>query len=177
MPTLSAISTSTAAPRFAPISTAVVWLLACAALVACARPDDARSRARDVERRILAPCCLRQTLEDHESDLARGLRAEIEHRVDAGEPVAAIEGDLVRRYGEQVRAMPSSWDPRALLGVTVAIIIAAGGVALWWFMRRRRGPASVAGAGSPASHPASPAGDDENADYGARLDDDLLAVD
>src|SRR5688500_9072617 len=88
-----------------------------AVLAACGSSAGSADRARDIERRILAPCCWRQTLEDHESELAHALRAEIEDRVAAGEASSAIEDDLVRRYGDKVRAMPRTWDPRPLLGV------------------------------------------------------------
>jgi cytochrome c-type biogenesis protein CcmH len=142
----------------------LAWLVAQAA---CASPSDPADRARDIERRILAPCCRRQTLEDHESELAHALRAEISGRVEGGEPTVAIEGDLVRRYGDDIRAMPRGWDPRMLLGGAVAIILAAGGLAVLWLMRRR-----------PGSTTTVPAADDAvNTTYADRLDDELLAVD
>src|SRR5690348_7582956 len=100
-----------------PIVTATVLLGTCTA------PQDHAARARAIERRILAPCCHRQTLEDHDSEIARLLRAEIEHRVAAGEPPDHIEDDLVQRYGVNVCAMPRTWDPRLPLGVGLGAVV------------------------------------------------------
>jgi len=146
----------------------VLWVVVLG--LGCGRPAGTRERAHDVERRILAPCCKRQTLEDHESELARALRAEIERRIDGGEQAVAIEEDLVRRYGEDVRAMPGGRDPRALLGLALAGALGLGGLAVLWLVRRKRAPA---GAPAPRDRDAA----DDNAAYEERLDDELVAVD
>lgn len=142
------------------------WLLV---LIACAAPADPASRARDVERRILAPCCRRQILEDHDSDIARALRAEIERRIDIGEQPAAIEENLVARYGEDIRAMPRGGDSRSLIGIVVGLVLGLGGIVVLWFMRRRAAPSSL-----DATRPAETGAE---LDYEGRLDDELLAVD
>jgi cytochrome c-type biogenesis protein CcmH len=139
-----------------------------AAIVACAAPAEPLDRARAVERRVLAPCCRRQTLEDHESPIAQALRTEIRRRIDGGEQPAAIEDDLVRRYGEDVRAMPRGRDLRPVLGIGVGAVLLLGGLVIVWFMRRRR---AVASAAVPAAGAAADPG------YEDRLDDELLFVD
>jgi cytochrome c-type biogenesis protein CcmH len=147
----------------------LVAILSLAFVAACSAADDPASRAREIERRILAPCCRRQILEDHDSELARALRAEIAQRSQAGEPAAAIEDDLARRYGEDIRAMPRGRDPRAVLGAIIAAIVGLGALTLVWFMRRRRAAVATAQA-APPGQGADPA-------YQDRLDDELLAVD
>lgn len=137
-------------------------------LGACTPPHDQAARAREVERRILAPCCHRQTLEDHESEIAHLLRAEIQHRIAAGEPPDAIEDDLVRRYGEQVRAMPRTWDPRLPLGVGLGGVVLLGALVLLrlvsrWCSSRRASAADVSSA--------------RDLEYEDRLDDELLEID
>jgi len=144
---------------------AILWL---AVVAACTPHDDPTSRARDLERRILAPCCFRQTLEDHDSDIAHKLRAEIERRTAVGESSDVIEDDLVRRYGEDVRAMPRGLDPRALLGIAVAVVLGLGALVIRRFVRAR--PTVEARATSPA-------GDDRDLEYQERLDDELDLVD
>ena len=148
------------------------WAVAVVALVmssACDAPRSPAARARDVERRILAPCCRRQTLEDHDSEIARALRTEIERRAAAGEPAVAIEDDLVRRYGEDVRAMPRALDPRLPLGVGLGGVVLLGALVLLRHVSRRRSPPRVT-----ASAVSDPGIDDE---YEERLDDELLAAD
>ena len=68
----------------------------------CSSGDPA-GRARDLESRILAPCCRREPIAEHCSDLARALRAEIRQRTVLGECSCEIEEDLVRRYGDGIR--------------------------------------------------------------------------
>src|SRR3954468_13955828 len=101
-----------------------VLLVGFLAMIACRSSDDP---AHEIERRVLAPCCYRQTLAEHESDLARTLRLEVRQRVARGESSTVIEDDLARRYGEEIRAMPRGWDPRTLLAAIIAIALALGG--------------------------------------------------
>jgi len=144
------------------------WLLVVVLLGACAAPDDAASRARDVERRILAPCCRRQTLEDHDSEIARALRAEIARRIDIGDQPVAIEDDLVHRYGEDIRAMPRGGGSRALIGGAVGVVLGLGGLLVLWFMRRQ--------IALPAPEVTERTETTAELDYEDRIDDELLAV-
>ncbi|WP_437669745.1 cytochrome c-type biogenesis protein CcmH [Sorangium sp. So ce131] len=63
---------------------------------------------RALAARLLAPCCWDQTLDVHESEVASALRREIRARLRRGEAADAIEQDLVARYGDRLRAAPSS---------------------------------------------------------------------
>lgn len=142
----------------------VAWI---ASVAACRAPDDPASRVSDLERRILAPCCHRQTLEDHDSALARELRAEIRWRTVAGESSRAIEDDLVRRYGESIRAMPRGADVRALLGVGLGGVVGLGALVVLRLARRPRAADTVPGVAF---------GPDDLA-YQDQLDDELRDVD
>ena len=148
------------------------WLFAVLASLAiassCAPPSDATTRARDLERRILAPCCFHQTLEDHESEIARALRAEIEVRTAAGEPSRAIEDDLARRHGDGIRAMPRDWDPRTPIGVGLAVVLSASVLVIVLWLRGR--PTDRAAATRERGDPA-------DLDYQDRLDDELVELD
>jgi cytochrome c-type biogenesis protein CcmH/NrfF len=138
-------------------------------LVGACRGDraDLATHQHDLEDRLLSPCCWRQTLADHESPAATALRAEIRERLARREPAASIEGDLVRRYGNKIRALSDGGDPRWLIGVIAVGASVLALVAIGAFVRRRRVP-----------HVAAPSSeglfDDE---YAERLDDELLALD
>lgn len=104
----------------------LVVALACAtASLAHARPP----REVELETRLFAPCCYVQTLDVHESELADKLRSEIHVRIERGEAAAAIEEDLVRRFGEKIRAVPAGSDPRSwiplLVGAGLALVLGA----------------------------------------------------
>lgn len=136
----------------------------------CGTGQDAPSRHRhELEQRLLAPCCWRQSLADHDSPTATALRTEIDARIARGEPAASIEDDLVNRYGEKIRALPEGGDPRWIVGATAASVAVLSLVALGWFVRRRRG-ATVTAAAVPTAAL-------YEGEYAERLDDELLEID
>jgi cytochrome c-type biogenesis protein CcmH len=89
-------------------------------------PDPANGlpsgRAREIEEGLLAPCCWTQTLDFHESELARALRQEIAQRVARGEASQSIRDNLAARYGEAIIAVPSSSPLPAVAPVVVSIL-------------------------------------------------------
>jgi cytochrome c-type biogenesis protein CcmH len=98
--------------------------------------------ARELEGRLIAPCCWTQTLDIHDSPIADQLRTEIKQRLGAGEPAAKIEDDLAARYGEKIRAVPRGEDPRVALPVIVGGAMGLAMLLLVWvgigWLRRQR---------------------------------------
>jgi cytochrome c-type biogenesis protein CcmH len=141
------------------------------ALVACAPNNPEGGRARELEGRLLAPCCWVQTLDIHESELATGLRQEIRQRLQQGESSEAIEEDLAARHGERILAVPRGKDPRnavpALLGVGMVATLAG----LLLMLRRWQRASWQA---PTVSTTRAPAGRDE---YDERLDEELVVLD
>jgi cytochrome c-type biogenesis protein CcmH/NrfF len=148
------------------ICAAVVIALAFAS--GCSGNDEPATHQHDLEERLLSPCCWRQTLADHESPLATALRAEIHDRLARREPTTSIEADLVRRYGDKIRALPEGRDPRWIIGTAAGGGAVLGLLALVWFVRRRRAPREEAPVWSEAVF---------EGEYAERLDDELLAHD
>lgn len=139
-----------------------LWLVV-TLFVACANPDPVHT----LEDRLLAPCCWRQSLRDHDSELAAQLRTEIAQRVAAGEAPPRIEEDFVRRYGERIRALPAGTDPRWLVGsVAIGLAVVALAGLLWWGSRTRT---------RRDTENAAPVEADPR--YADRLDDELAQVD
>jgi cytochrome c-type biogenesis protein CcmH len=126
-------------------------------LVACGAADP----VRELEDRLYAPCCKRQSLHDHESPVATQVRAEIRARIARGEASDAIERDLVARYGDEIRVTPASI-PVGLAGILVGLV---GAIAMVRFVRRRRVPMTA------------PAEGDPNSIFEDRLDDELAKLD
>jgi cytochrome c-type biogenesis protein CcmH len=139
-----------------------------------AEPDGYVQGEKTLEGRLLAPCCWAQTLDIHESDIARALRLEVRRRLRAGESQTAIETDLVARYGERIRALPkgSSLTP---IGMLLSLLIATAGIGAGWVVVRwvrsgRRDASAVAKGGEPGSAVAPQAGPDA---YDDRLDAEI----
>ena len=120
--------------------------------------------ARELEGRLIAPCCWTQTLDIHDSPIAEQLRAELSQRLSAGEPAANIEDDFAARYGEAIRAVPRGEDPRMALPLIVGGAMALAMMWLAWlglgWLKRSR---SVATAGAA----------DGGEAYDKQLDDEL----
>lgn len=124
------------------------------------------ARSRELEGRLLAPCCWVQTLDIHESELATSLRAEIRQRLERGEAAEAIEDDLATRHGERIRAVPRGKDPRkaVLIGTGIAMLLTLAGILL--ALRRWQRAA-------PVSPPPEPQAEDA---YDERLDEELSRI-
>ena len=95
--------------------------------------------AKSLEASLLAPCCFGGTIDVHDSEVSRQLRAEIEARVAGGESTLAIQSDLVERYGPQIVAMPHAGAFSATISVVMFAIGAAGLAVLLLVRRWRKG--------------------------------------
>lgn len=147
-------------------------LIGLAAACSAEVPTTYAEAQRTLERRLLAPCCWRQSLEDHDGPMAEALRAEIASRLAAGEPPAAIEASLVARHGERIRALPPDGDPRWIIGAILATLLAGTLIGLGLHVGRRRHRRAAATAGGAAAPARSP----EHARYEQLLDDELLEM-
>jgi len=133
-------------PRRAFVLMAGAALATVAASAAADAPLNERSAAaRDLEGRLIAPCCWTQTLDIHDSPIADQLRTEIATRLRAGEPAAKIEDDLAARYGEKIRAVPRGEDPRVALPIIVGAAMSVavlwlGWLGVMWLRRARAEP-------------------------------------
>lgn len=132
-----------------------------------APPPDPAADAQAIAGAIMSPFCPGLVLTACPSEQARDLRGEIRARLEAGESRAAIEADLVERFGQGVLA-----DPSSLPGGRVAILVPAalgfaGLVLIAGYLRRwtRRGDAAA----PPAAPPADAALVDRLEDELARL--------
>lgn len=124
--------------------------------------------ARTLTSRLLAPCCWRQTLDAHDSDLAAELRREVYARLRAGELPQAVEDDFARRYGDQVLALPGDTDPSGVLPVVVGAAMAGALLGLVaWVRLRRSDERDAEGTRASAARATGVA------DYDAQLDDEL----
>lgn len=142
----------------------VAWLVALA-LVFFVSDVLAQPGAAALEARLYAPCCYGGTLDAHESELARNLRAEIEGRLASGESSEAIQADFVARFGERVIAARSDKPIRAM-GLSLLAVLVAAAIGLGFLLRRwTRRPT----AGAPVSSTPQPFDD--------RIDAELAELD
>jgi cytochrome c-type biogenesis protein CcmH len=104
-------------------------------------PVHTPASAKGLEASLLAPCCWNGTLATHDSPLASDLRGEIEARSAGGEATVAIEADLVTRYGDRIRAMPSGGAFTNAIVIVIDLLIFAIAAMAVSLHRWRQAPA------------------------------------
>src|ERR1700761_8241218 len=78
--------------------------------------------ASAIEGRLMAPCCWTQTIDIHDSDIARSMKHEIRRRLRNGESADVIQASFVDRYGPKILAVqPNSQLKNVFLGLSVVI--------------------------------------------------------
>jgi cytochrome c-type biogenesis protein CcmH/NrfF len=65
-----------------------------------------RETIRNIEARLMAPCCYTQTIDVHESDIAQQMRSEVTEMVMEGKSEPEIITYYKTEYGESILAVP-----------------------------------------------------------------------
>lgn len=125
------------------ISIDAVW----AADQATALTPAQEALAVRLEGKLIAPCCWVQTVDQHQSEAADQVKAQIRMLVAQGRGEDEILDSFVAQYGEKILASPRARGFNAIVYVLplVAFLVAAGAVTVL-VMRWRRRPAPVASA-------------------------------
>ncbi len=108
--------------------------------------EQQQARVDHLEHAVLAPCCYREPVAIHQSDIALRMRLEIAQWVAMGKSDQEILDTYVNRYGAGVLVDPNTL-PRwwmAWIPWIVSVLGVAGGV---WTLRRWKSP-PVSGAGA-----------------------------
>ena len=131
--------------RFPPCVCFAALLLAAAGVAAETPPLE--SRARLLERKLMAPCCFTQTIDQHESEAARTMRAEVRQLLAQGLTDEQVLDHYVERHGPRILAVPPAqgfgrllyWVPSMLTGV---LLVAVCLLLRSWYRRGRATPAA-----------------------------------
>lgn len=130
-------------------------LFTAAALAYAGSVEEPRARVQRLEKAVLAPCCYKETVGKHQSEIAVQLRVEIAKWVEQGKTDAEILNTYASRYGAKVlvdpNTIPKSWTlivPWVLTGFGML-----GATCLLWRWRATRlatpAPSDTAGAMLP----------------------------
>ena len=111
-------------------------------------PDKQRSRIHRIENAVLAPCCYKEPVSRHQSEVAVKMRLEIAKWVAEGRTDQDILDTYVTLYGRRVlvdpRTIPGWWTPW-VPWITVVLAVAFG----FWLLRRWNAKALPAASPSP----------------------------
>ncbi|MCC6164845.1 MAG: cytochrome c-type biogenesis protein CcmH [Acidobacteria bacterium] len=118
-------------------------LVAAAQVVSAQEParGDVGTRAGVLAARLMSPYCPGLTLAACPSGAATTLRMDIARRLSDGETPEAIVDDLVARFGDEIRGMPSTRG----IGLGLWLAVPASGVLVLAALRAaaRRGPSTT----------------------------------
>ena len=123
-----------------------------------------------IARQVIAPCCFRNTVAEHDSPASHKVRTEIREMVDSGAGDQEVLDALARRYGERILAAPraSGFGVLAYLVPPIALLVAGAGIARFVGRARRRRVLAATAAPQASSHAA-----DVDPALRARLDAEL----
>jgi cytochrome c-type biogenesis protein CcmH len=71
-----------------------------------ASPALAKDTVNSVAKELIAPCCWRQSVADHDSEIARTMKSEIKDMLAEGLTKQQILDHYVKIYGEQILSSP-----------------------------------------------------------------------
>ena len=99
---------------------------------------DLESRARDIDNKLMAPCCGANTVREHDSGPAMQMRAEIRQMLAAGKSEREILDHFVTQHGEKILAMPDAQGFNLLAYLLPVGFLFFGGGFLFLALRRWR---------------------------------------
>jgi cytochrome c-type biogenesis protein CcmH len=139
--------------RMKKIAGIVVFLV----LALTAFGQSLEEQARDLEGKIIAPCCWSQPVSQHYSQAADEIRLEIRQMLAQGKSSQQILDYYVSKYGERILASPRPRGFNLLAYVLPYLSLGLGMAGLVVFLKRLRGRArpAEAGPGVPVSAPDS----------------------
>lgn len=116
-----------------------------AALILCAAGASAANpRVEALERVLLAPCCYKEPISRHHSEVATKMKLEVAESVAEGKSDEEILNAYRERYGARV-VVPPEPDPSPWIRGIPWLAAAAGGVVVAWILARWRRREASAG--------------------------------
>jgi cytochrome c-type biogenesis protein CcmH len=151
---------------------AALWLAAAVTAVAAPAAADIERQARELETRLVAPCCWSQQVSVHQSPAADSVRKDLRTRLGRGETSQAILDDYVVQFGERILVEPPARGYKLLLYVFPPVALVLSGAGLTVLVRRfARNRTSATDGPTAASARAS------TDPYRDRLDEELRDLD
>ncbi len=157
--------------RMLAVALAAVLLSATAAPAQPAATPALEREAKEIEAKVIAPCCWSQQVSVHQSPAADEMKRDIRKQLAEGRTRQQILDAYIAQYGEQILAEPPARGFTRTLYVLPVLLLVLSAVVLSVVVKRMARQPAVAG--GPAD-PSVPAAKDA---YGDRLNDELRDLD
>jgi len=96
--------------------------------------------AKQIEGKLIAPCCWSQPVSQHYSEAADKIRVEIRELLAAGKTEQEILDYYASTYGERILASPQARGFNLLVYILPWVALLAGAAIVIAFLRRQRSP-------------------------------------
>ena len=137
-------------------------------------PADVEREARAIEDLLVAPCCFRQQVSQHQSEAADQVKRDIRVRLAAGQTRGEIIDAYVHEYGPRILAEPpAAGTGRFVYVLPPAVLLLSAGLLIAALRRSTRRAAAGAAPGVPNGVLDPP----DSTDATRRLDDALRDMD
>jgi len=100
--------------------------------------DEVETRARRIEKNLIAPCCWNQPVAQHYSAAAAQIKQEVRQMLAQGKSEREILDHYVSLYGERILASPRAEGFNLLVWVLPWVSLGLGAVLLVVFLRKWR---------------------------------------
>lgn len=131
---------------------------------------EQEAQARHVEEKLVAVCCFRQVLAEHQSERADAMRDELRSMLAKGSTEEEVVSHFVSKYGERVLVTPRARGFNVLAYIMPAVAVVAGLMIILVFVRHARKDEPAIAAPAPAVDPSVA---DPDADLRARMAEEL----
>lgn len=146
-----------------------VLVLALTAAVAAPDPAAIERQAKELEAKLIAPCCWSQQVSVHQSPASDEIKTAVRRMLAEGKTPQQILDSYVAEYGDRILAEPPARGFSAALYVAPWIFLAASVGLVVVVIKRLRS----SGVAEPAKAEPAPVSDDET----DRIDEELRKLD
>jgi cytochrome c-type biogenesis protein CcmH len=103
-----------------------------------AQSDSARMEAevKEIETLLIAPCCWRQPIADHDSEVAKDMKEQVRKMLVEGKSRQEILDSYVEQYGARILSIPPQVGFNRLSFLMPVLFIIAGFVVVGAFLRK-----------------------------------------
>jgi cytochrome c-type biogenesis protein CcmH len=147
-------------------------VLVLALTAAVAAPDQVviERQAKELEAKLIAPCCWSQQVSVHQSPAADEIKAGVRRLLAEGKTPEQILDSYVAEYGDRILVEPPARGFNAALYIAPWVFLAGSVGLVVVVIRRLRSPGSVT---APTKAEPSPVSEDET----ERIDEELRKLD
>ena len=131
--------------------------------------NDIETQARAIEGKLMAPCCMANTVAEHHSGAALDMRQEIRQMLSEGKTSDQILAHYAAEHGDQILAMPAAEGFNLVAWLVPIVLLIVGPMVILTVLRR----SAASHAREPAAAPAEPI----DPEYAARLQQRLADLD